>query len=580
MPTAPKKKKFTNPNNYPIYSYQVRGGVNPKNGRFYDINGRLSSKEKALASSVKREDYGGLVSKMSFPTPLSDALNSVEIMISPLAARDDSKSPGRGLANILQAAMTIAPTSDGKPQADIMPVAVQSRMRLAEHFYETTGDATSVCDVPVELLTRNLTVECPDNKLEQDIRDFIKEHGINKLVGELWSTVRTYGQAYPWCAWNSKGNDLEQIITLSPLHVHVGYNWGYSLSSLMVGENAWNKALMESRLPPAMYQPLVRHWDDHPLSPSSGFVNLSGENLYPIYDRKRGWQRYAIPMLARGFRDLASRVVYEDTMRGLIEGYKYQFWIFKVGDADHPPLPEEIAALKSALGGLNSERTGFLVWRDSPLTVEVKVPAGLDQMMGLTYHTDLTRSFFRAMGITPKVVAGEHPGGITGGGSSGKDDVDVLIYLERARYQAAQITDWITDLVGLWLDKSSTTGKKALKNTTISFGPIQFEQAQRIKDVLGPMYRDGALSWRTYMIQSGINPESELKNKKAEAKNRADGDFSPPVTFSQVATTAGGDQKTATQTEPQGSPTQDGEQRNKNTVTVKTPIKAEEEQDY
>ena len=564
----------------PKFVANVRGGWSDASQRWMDRTGKFTTRTKAMNDTVKVSDMGGMVQKqMSFPTPISTSFETVEVVMSnfgDMGKATDENQPLRGLANVLSAAIGLAKNPNDKPMPNYMPFQMQTRMRLAEHFWATEGDPGQVVDVPIEMLSRKPIIDCSDKGLRSDVEDLLQSIGIEDLIGEMWRSVRVYGQAFPWEEWD--GKELKSVIPLPPLHVHVGYNWSYTLSPEMYGIKEWNKNIAETYLPPAMFKTLVRHWNESPVNIATQGVPLTGEYLRPIRDRDFNWQRYAMPMLSKGFRDLTSRIVYEDAIRAVTEGYRYQFWVIKLGDAEHPPLPEEIGALKAVLGASSGERTSMLVWRDSPLTVEVHVPAGLDQLLGGDYLGYLTKQFYRKMGITTSVVSGEMPGvlGSVGrGGGGGSNDLDVQIFIERCRYQANQMTRWIWGLVESYLKRSSATGIRTWKKSSVRFTPTTVEVVSQLKDVFSPMYETGALSHRTYVGVAGLNQDAELANKKNEKEFRDDGLLSPPMTY--VQGVMGGDGvQTTEQTQPKGSPDELGELKNrvkKKKSEVATPIK-------
>ena len=189
--------------------------------------------------------------------------------------------------------------------------------------------------------------------------------------------------------------------------------------------------------------------------------------------------------------------------------------------------------------------------------------------MGNEYLAHLTKQFFRKMGITAQVISGEMPGTLgSASGGRGTTDVDVQIYIERSRYQADQVTGWVEYLVKKWA-LANSKAKKPLARLKIHFAPTEMEMAKKIKDVLGPMYRDGALSYRTYASGAGLDSRTELKYKKEEKASRDEGLLDPPLAFKQQAITSGGQTKEVSQSAPQGSPTEDGEQRNAAGMTNK-----------
>ncbi len=583
----------------PKYISGSQAGYSDAAKRYLSKSGKYSTRNKCIEENAvtSKESFGGKV-KFQFPTPIT---RNFEILEANMSSLNDSSAPFQGFANILKATLGHAESyqnamqasyksasdkydampqdrknqlwavrgfdkaPETKPMANYMPMQIQTRMNLAEHFWQTDGDAMNVCEAPIEILARDVDVICPDKSLRNDIKDWIQEIGLSQIMAELWSVMREYGQAYPFEVWSEDGKNA-QIVMLPPKSVHIGYNWAYGLSSMMVGESEWTKTLLEAVFPPAMFRILMRHWDDSPIATPGQGAFLPGDNLRPVFDKGRDWSRYSMPMISRGFRELVSRQVYEDSVRALVEGIRYQLWVIKVGDADHPPMPQEISAVRDMLNGISGEPTGMFVWRDSPLSVEVHIPKGLDQMIGNDYGGILTKNFFRKMGISSEIISGEMPGqlgasGGKGGGGGSKSDIDVQLYIERARYQAGQVTSWAEYLVRKWA-RANSKRVKDLNKIRLPFMPTVIEMENRIKNIFGPMYKDGAISQRTYVGNAGLDGDNEIAQKRIEKKDQDV--LMPPATFSQVVVNDSGEvKKTATQTEPEGSPTEDQEATNK-----------------
>ena len=590
------KKKVTPQE--PKFIANQQAGYDAPSKHWRTRDGKYATKNRAIEENnlTSKEGFGG-GTKFHFPAPITNNFEVLEASMSSLA----DGSPFSGLAGVLKASLgsvegyaekaqttldrmweryqakpadeknRIAAVQgfdkapETKPMANYMPTQMLTRMNLAEHYWNTDGDAMNVCETPIEILTRDVDVICPDRSLRRDIEDFRDQYHLVERMAELWSVMREYGQSYPFEVWSESGKELVDIVPLPPKHVHIGYNWAYGLSSMMVGQDEWTEALLQAVFPPAMFRILQRHWNDSPIATPGQGAFLPGDNLRPIFDKQRSWARYSMPMLSRGFRELVSRTVYEDSVRALVEGMRYQLWVIKVGDADHPPLPQEIAAVKDMLNAMSGEATGMFVWRDSPLQVEVHIPKGLDQMIGNDYGGVMTKQFFRKMGITAEVISGETPGMLGGsggrGGSGGaKGDIDVQIYIERARYQASQVTSWAEYLVRKWASLNSKYAQKNIQKIRLPFKPTVIEMENRVKNVFGPMYRDGALSHRDYVAAAGLDGETVITQKRAEEKDRDI--LMPPVSYTQTVVNADGESSTTEQTEPQGSPDAAGEQNN------------------
>jgi hypothetical protein len=165
------------------------------------------------------------------------------------------------------------------------------------------------------------------------------------------------------------------------------------------------------------------------------------------------------------------------------------------------------------------------------------------------------------MGITSRVISGETPsvlGADSGGGTSGDAAIiDVSLYMERVRYQEQHLMRWAKKLIEKWLRKNGKAGIKELKGIKLHFPLTDFEMEQRIKNVFGPMYREGPLSANTYLKMANLRWDNEKANKEDEKDARDNGLLDPPSTFKQTAevVTPGGTRVSTTEsvTSP-GSP--------------------------
>lgn len=561
---------------HPLYIANEQAGYNPKSKRWHGVDGKYINKNEAMLQNQLQETgdsgLGGIV-KYSIPTPISTAYGRVEALMFGSPVSDDM--PFAGLANWLQAQLSPSPFAEKRP-VDWMPSRISTRMRLAEHYFNTEGDAEEICSVPVELISGDIVVDAPSTELRQDIETLLFNVDMAAVISELWLSQRTFGQAYPYEVWN--GNSLEGVIPLPPLYVHRGNMYNFSLSSEMFGVASWTQTLVESRFPPIAYRELIDNWNDAKVGMGIE-MPLPLDNVTAIRDKGFSWYNYTMPMLSRAFRDFTSRIVHEDAVRAVTEGYKYQLWVVKVGDKDHIPLPNEIRTLKAELGKLSGERTGTFVWKN-PFEIEVHIPKGLDDLIGSDYHGQLTRSIFRKMGITPRVISGETPGilgAMTSGGASGDvAQLDVQLYMQRVKYQARQkILPWLHYIVGKWIRKTSRVGLREMKNVRFGFVPTDIEMAERVKNIFSPMYESGALSWDTYLKSVGLLRENEENNKREEKPLRDEGLLDPPISFKQEVVNPDGSSKDTSSAKSKGSPDTTGEVRNR----MAKGLKDEEPQD-
>jgi len=565
----PRKRKSSQPQQ-PLYAYDVQAGWNPKSQRWTSKSGRVTTQAKALAENASIE--GGWVRVV--PTPATDVFAAWESIVDAgtdanMALSVVTDMPKSGIANTLHA--TLKPPLIDKRPANWMDNRMRARMLLAEHYFMTEGDASHVCSVPVELVAGDIDVDGP-TELRDEIENLFARIDMATVAAELWLSQRVYGQAYPYEVWNN--NSLEGIVPLPPLHVHVGNDFGMVLSPEMVGEKEWQLSLIQSRFPPEMFQQVEFHWNEQSIGLTAQGIDIPRDLMRPIKDiRAFSWNKYAMPMLSLGFRDLTDRIIHEDAVRAVTEGYKYQLWVITVGDPEHPPLPGELNKLNSVLTSAAPERTGKLLWRGG-LVVKVITPEGLDTLIGRDYLGDKTRQFFRKMGMTSRVLSGESPGTLgadTGGGAGGDvAALDVSLYMERVRFQEQRIMGWLKYLTEKYLRRNSKAGIKEMKDVQLHFPLTDFEMEKRIKNIFGPMYREGPLSATTYLKTANLRWANEKANKEDEQEARDKGMLNPPASFAQMVVGQGQQPiKEIQSRESPGSPDEAGEQVNRSTKPVK-----------
>jgi len=566
MPRKPKT-----PSQEPLYEYGVTAGWNPKSQRWTDKQGRITSRARAMSENATLE--GGWV-KGFMPSPTSDVFSVWESIVDAgsennMALVPVTDMPKSGIANVLQA--TLKPPLIDKRPAAWMDSRMRARMLLAEHYYMTEGDASHTCSVPVELVAGDIDVDGPP-AIRDAIESLFARTNMSDVLAELWLSQRVYGQAFPYEVWD--GNSLDGIVPLPPLHVHIGNDFSMALSSEMLGEPKWELALIESRFPPQMFRQVEQHWNEQDVSFDPIGIDIPHDVMTPIKDiRSFSWNRYAMPMLSLGFRDLTDRTIHEDAVRSVVEGYKYQLWVITVGDMEHPPLPGELSHLNSVLSSSAADRTGKLLWRGG-LAVKVVIPEGLDTLIGRGYAADKTRSFFRKMGVTSRVLSGETPGvlGADSGGGTGGDTaaLDVSLYMERVRFQEQRVMSWLRQLVAKYMRATSISGVKELRKVQLHFPLTDFEMEKRIKNIFGPMYREGALSATTYLKSANLRWDNERQYKEEEEKVRGEGLLNPPASFAQMVVDQGGQPTKKVQSvESPGSPDKAGEESNASTKPIK-----------
>jgi len=142
--------------------------------------------------------------------------------------------------------------------------------------------------------------------------------------------------------------------------------------------------------------------------------------------------------------------------------------------------------------------------------------------------------------------------------------------MERVRFQEQRIMGWLKYLTEKYLRRNSKAGIKEMKDVQLHFPLTDFEMEKRVKNIFGPMYLQGAMSWRTYLKMANLRRENEEQYKREEKKMRDEGLLDPPTTFAQKVVGQEGQpiKEVQSQMSP-GSPDEAGEQLNAITKPVK-----------
>lgn len=507
-----------------------QAGYNPSSKKWHDRDGRFVSRERAL--QVPRE-WGRVIRPTRSFTPASDAAEKLEYIIAGIDP------------NLIAAA---------EKQTDPMPGAVLGMMRLAEFYCQTEGDVFQTIEAPLDIALKPLEIQSPDKGFQDALEELYSERHIDMLQNlyYIWLCSSIYGQAFPLEIIEDPVEDT-RIVLIPPKNVEVGRSFSLHgrMSVKSPSGNGWTDQLLETAFPPMVYNRYVEDWNE--AAAQGHDIPIPQEDCFPVREKSLPFQRYAIPPIYRASRALSTRRIFEEMRRATVEGVKNQLWYFRYGDpkGENMPLPEEIGFLGDAVEGLYGERTGVLVW-EGRLAVEVIGPQAPDKLMANETYVGLTAEVFRKLGVSLKIVSGEH-GPLGGASRSGDMDLDVSILLERVKFKVAQMYRWERRFRARLAEQMGKEAVKANEETIVSFGRIGIEVERLIKERLMPAYSAGVMSAQTFLQDAGYDYEVELQRKKDEESDRHL--FMPPATFSQVTVGPGGDpQKEVSQTQPKGRP--------------------------
>ena len=511
------------------YIKAEQGGYDYSTKRWRDEHGRFSSREKALGID---EFIQGIVHFNL--APRSESWEIVERTIGGL-----SDIAGYGDTNKLLAALQSAETQ----VADPMPSDILAMMKLAEYFCRVEGDVWQTIEIPINVGLKDLVIRGADKGLETQIKELYDQSHLDMLdlLTQIWLSVAIYGMGIPLEAWD-KGN-CEGVFLLNPKYVRIGSSLGATgwTMGLVPESEEWLNQLKEQKLPSVMYDCFASDWNEYAVGHKS--IPIKPEVCKPVRALAPAFNRYPIPPLARAMRSISTRQILEELIRATIEGYKNQLWVSKLGDADHPATPNEIATYRGLIEGAAGDRTGHIIWNHR-LEIEQHTPRPLDQMLGSDKWQALTQHIMRQLGISLRLISGEGPLNA----ARGAEVVDIKVFIERLEYWRLQVVRWAHGFNLRWAERNKV---KADKLPVVSFGRMLLEIEDLIGKRLQPLVQFGLLSSQTALEEAGYDYETELERKTAGEEDAWR--FLPPPTFAQTTVNPETPEKQVVST-PKGRP--------------------------
>lgn len=506
----------------------ITAGFDSSTGRWRDINGRYTTREKAVVSLQEElTALGGVLS--SGRDRLSRAAEKIEHYIAgaggftPFDYKDLGTGAGRDLTGLT------------------IPGEVLAAYNLADWYYQSEGDISAAVETPVMTSMRALDVRCPDSGVRAELEAMYDVDGVD-LVGlaqGCWLSQAVFGIAYPFEIWDA--DELRGILLLPPKFVSIGTAQNTLLWPLD-GSGKWTEQALAAQLPEAMYRGFPRR--NVEIAPA-GFIPLPTGAVHPVRMLDHRWKLYPRSFLSGAFRALSTRLVYEEMRRAVIEGFRHQLWLFLLGDKDLRPTPGMMSKLKSDIDETSRERTGNLAWWGA-LRVEILAPR-TDTLLGWEEWASLSIDIFRRLGINMRAATGNT---FSGGDRTGSDfDLDVSLMLEKFEWMRSRIMAWERRFRLRYAKKRGVAFEKAARETDVVFSASMLELEKLIERKLIPIFNVGALSRRSLLTQADQNYEAELANKKEELRDQEL--WAPPETFRQGVVNESGDEQVTREIGPQ-----------------------------
>lgn len=516
-----------------LYKPGRQAGWDLETRKYKDQQGNTITKAEfdALGST------GGFVATAS-RRPLSDFLGKLERTVTRAQKGEDiSADPTLRRAalnfNRLIAATQPYPAEQTRP----IPAETRSAMRLMDFYDRRYGDFHRHFETPVLVATGSeLDIKCADKGWKRTLRETYERVDMWTVLWRNWYGASQYGCAFPYEIWSEDGRELQQVVDLPPYYVWVGYSLplgrlppqgqtNYALLPVN-DEQRWSKTMIDTYLMPMSFnrmgvgdnENLVDGWN----------IPLSSENLQPVRAMSYGYERYPVVPGSRAFLDLGTRMVFDETVRAILEGHMDQLWVFTIGTDKKPATPADMQALQAALGGMTGERTGIFAWENG-LQVSVHTPKSLDGILGADTRQAMTLQMFRALGGNVRIETGNP---LIGQRETAADEVDLSMWLRQLEFPRTYNLKWERYLRNKYAKAQGAAAAKANERTTVTWSRPLIEVAQMVEKELRPLYQMGVTSRRTTLERAGYSYDQELERKREEQPDEEL--FAVPATYAQT----------------------------------------------
>lgn len=437
-------------------------------------------------------------------------------------------------------------------RVDPPPADYMAMMRASDYYLRTCGDIFQTISIPIQLLLKDIDVSADDTKAQTTWQDiFTDKIPLMELAEAFWYCSQMYGQSYPLEAWSDDNHDIEGIVMLEPLSMWVGHHLSFTSAPMAV--------ITPENFTSLMFKNLTHNAAFNSFSVDLNIQTIPAMRvpiregyLRPIYAYgKLPFHRYAVPPIARAFRNLMFRDVLYEYRLGITEGYIAQLWMFIVGTPDWEATPKKMRAIREMILSAAKNRNGALIV-DHAVKGEVLTPKELGALLASDTLNDVTAAIFRDLGFSTFFADGAVPGA-HGRGGGVQVDIDVQVGIERWDALLRNTVNWFKYIARKFAKQS---GDEALLKYPAHFTPgaVGIKTQKAIADRIVPLLTTGTLDQITALKDSGYSYETVKANK---ARIQKDGvDFSPPATFKQQAVGMDGSTKTVAQsnTDKQGRP--------------------------
>lgn len=296
---------------------------------------------------------------------------------------------------------------------------------------------------------------------------------------------------------------------LNPMLIRPGDSIGVSQRELwMKIENKNEFEKMKAN--PDLFSDLF-HLEDDRFVIDNDFVKLNAENVRRILRGAQPYERFGVPLSKRATPDLHLKSKMKEMDLSAINGTINYILLVTIGSDEHPATLNQIRRVAKMLQ--NSSQSLSLVYNHT-MKIEVIRPTETPQILDAAKYTAPNREIRGAFGVSEVLSGGQ------GGSNNLLSIKSFLANLLDGQKKILRFTrDQYRDLQKVWKDEIVPTP---------TFTSLTLSDEVREKQVLALMASGGLISYQTFQLMTGLDPEVELANKKEEDAWIKKGLYKPP----------------------------------------------------
>lgn len=389
---------------------------------------------------------------------------------------------------------------------------IYSLMALADYYATAQGIVATVVDVMTEFSASKFRNQSPVKKYQKFFDEIKDDLGLNQLVQEMFRDYYIKANIYPYVYWND--NRPIYIDLMNPNQIEVGGRILTNKTQLYLKPPDRFTGLLDQETDPATRSII----ESLPKEVREGLrdglekIPLNPENTYHVARKKRRYERYGVPFLARVFKDLMTYQLFRKMESETAENVINALTLFTVGSDQHPAKQKQIDAVWNLIK--DREKSYTLVWNH---TLKVDIICPDPELFNPVKYKQIRDDILDGLGITRVLISGE-------GASYATAWVSILALIERMEAARDDVTRWVRKL---YADIAVKNGIPVDKIPNITFDRMNLRDEKVVKSIMVNLYDRGALSAQTLLEDCQYDFETEMRRRRDE-QDKYKEELTPP----------------------------------------------------